>query len=103
MRVEVAANRGDDARPQCDVGARLLVHEQVEVALAIARLGIGQAVKSVRERAFDLGEQLESQNEKRRLPALGLCRYACYADDVTRTDFLGLRRKVLRRHELDPT
>ncbi len=51
LAVEVATDRRDDLRAQEEEVARLLVHEQVEVALAVARLRVGQAVERVRERA----------------------------------------------------
>ena len=48
LAVEVAADGRDHARADKEVLARLLVHQQVEVALAVARLGVGQSVKGVR-------------------------------------------------------
>ena len=50
--VEVAADRRDDPRTQEKELARVLVHEQVEVALAVARLLIREAVERVGQRAL---------------------------------------------------
>ena len=44
---------------QEEVGAGLLVHQQVEVAAAVALLDVGQAVEGVGQRRADRGEQLE--------------------------------------------
>jgi hypothetical protein len=57
LAVEVAAGGRDDLRAQEGVGARLLVHEEVEVALPVAGLDVGDAVEGVRERPLDLPEQ----------------------------------------------
>ena len=57
--IQVAPDRGDDAAAHEEVGARLLVHQQVEVALAVARLRVGEAVEGVGQRRADLPEQLE--------------------------------------------
>jgi len=45
--VEVAANRRDDPRAQEEQLTRVLVHEQVAVALSVARLLVGDAVERV--------------------------------------------------------
>jgi len=45
--VQVAANRADHAGAQLEVGARLFVGEQIEVALAVAGLDVGQPVERV--------------------------------------------------------
>ena len=87
--VEVAADRGDHARPQLEVGARLVVHQQVEVALPVARLGLGQPVEGVRQRPLDLGEQLELGDCERGLAALRPGRDPGRADDVAEIEVDG--------------
>ena len=57
--VENAADDGDDARAHERDLARLRVHEQVEVALAVALLDVGQAVERVGERRMNAREHLE--------------------------------------------
>ena len=59
VRVEVAADGGDDARAQEEVARATLVHQQVEVAAPIARLGVGEAVEGVRQRPLVLRQQDE--------------------------------------------
>ena len=68
--VEVAPDRRDHARAQLEVRAGLLVHQQVEVALPVARLDVGDAVEGVRERPTDLRQQHELGDRQRRLAAL---------------------------------
>ena len=48
---------GDDARARAEHLARGLVHDEVDVALAIARLGVGQAMPLVGQRPQRLGQQ----------------------------------------------
>ena len=98
--VEVAADRGDHARPQLEVGARLLVHQQVEVAPAVAGLGVGQAVEGVRQRPLDLGEQLELGDCERGLTALRPRGDAGRADDVAEVEVDG-PGPILRDEQLD--
>ena len=65
--VEVPADRRDDAAAQKEVRARLLVHQQVEVALSVPQLDVGEAVEGVRQRRAVLREQLEAGDLQRRL------------------------------------
>ena len=84
--VEVAPDRGDHPGAQLEVGARLLAHQQVEVALPVAGLRVGQPVEGVRKRPLDLGEQLELGDRERRLPALRLRGNPGDADDVAEVE-----------------
>ena len=54
---------------QHEVCARLLVDEQVEVALAIAQLDVGEAVERVGQRLGVAREHLDRLGEQRRLAA----------------------------------
>jgi hypothetical protein len=56
VRVQVAADRRDQACAKEEVAARVLVDEQVEVALAVAGLRVHESVERVRERPLRLGE-----------------------------------------------
>ena len=85
-RVEVAADRGDHARADLEVGSRLLVHEQVEVAAPVALLDVGQAVKGVGERRLDLGQQLQVVHRERGLSAPRPGRLADDPDDVAQVE-----------------
>ena len=82
VAVEVAADRSDHARAHLEVAARVLAHQQVEVALAVAGLGLGHPVVGVGQRPADLGEQLELGDGERRLAALRLGGNSGDADDV---------------------
>src|SRR5262245_23154995 len=84
--VEATADRCEHPSADQEVRARLLVHQQVEVALPIARLDVLEAVEGVRERALDLREQLELVYGQRRL-ATACARWATGdADDVAEVE-----------------
>ena len=80
--VEVPADRGDDRAAQDEVAAGVLVDEQVQVTLAVARLGVHEAVVRVRKRPGRLGQEHELVDCERRLSAPRLRRPADDADDV---------------------
>ena len=86
LGIEVAADRRNDLRAQDEEVARLLVHEQVEVALAVAGLRVGQAVERVRERAAIASEHRQLVDGERRLPAARLRRATGDADHVAEVD-----------------
>src|SRR6185312_13541252 len=56
-RGQEAADRGDDAAAVAQRRAAILAHYQIEIALAIARLEIGEAVIFLRQRQQRLGQQ----------------------------------------------
>src|SRR5207248_11014843 len=66
--------------------ARVLAHQQVEVALAVAGLDIGDAVERVGQRAADLGEELQFGHGQGRLPASRTAGPTRGADDVTQVE-----------------
>ena len=76
---------GSPPRRGCGGGSRRrLVHQQVEVALAVAQLDVREAVEGVRQRRAVLCEQLELGHLERRLARLG--RMARHADHVAEVD-----------------
>ncbi len=81
--------------------ARLLAHQQVDVALAVAELGVLETVERVGERAADLREQHELVDSERRLAALRLHRRARGAHDVAEVD-VDRAGPILLAEELDP-
>ena len=101
LAVEVGPDRRHDARAQHERLARLLVDEQVEVALAIAQLDVGEAVERVGERLGVAREHLERLGQQRRLTTAGAPGVPRDADDITEehVDLARLRR--LADH-LDP-
>ena len=84
--VEVAPDRRDDAAAGEEVGPRLLVHQQVEVALAVALLDVGEPVEGVRQRRAVLRQQLELDHLERGLAPARLGRVAAHPDDVAEVD-----------------
>ena len=90
-----------DARADERVLARLLVHQQVEVALAVALLDVGEPVERVGQRRADAREHLERVDLERRLAAPRLRRRAGDADDVAEVH-VDLARALDRAEQLDP-
>ena len=82
LGVEVAANCGDEPCPREKAGSRVGVHQQVEVALPVPDLWIGDAVKRVWQRPIDRAEQLEPVDQQRRLAAPRPRRPAGHADQI---------------------
>jgi hypothetical protein len=80
--VHVIADRGDDATAGEEGEAGFLVHDQVDVTLAILHFLIGQAVELVRQRAQRLGQQADFASLDAQLAGLGLHQRAGDADDV---------------------
>ena len=97
LAVEVGAHGGDDLRPRGRQLARLVVHQQVEVALPVARLAVGDAVEGVGQRLADLRQQLDLARDQRRLAAARAPRPAGGADDVAEREL-----ELLLDDQLDP-
>ena len=81
-RVEEAPDGRDHARARDEQLARVLVGDQIELAVAKAGLDIGQAVVLLRRRAQRLGEQLKRGHPQRQLAAPRAERRAIDADQV---------------------
>src|SRR5581483_6948814 len=86
VRVEEAPDRGDEARTDDEVASRVLVHQQVEVALPVTDFRIGDAVERVRQRPRVLAQQLEIVDGQRRLASPRLRRPAGDADHVAEVE-----------------
>jgi hypothetical protein len=67
--VEVATNLADRARTQREEAAAVFVGDQVELAPAVARLDVLEAVKLVRRRAKALGQEAPVVDRQRELTA----------------------------------
>ncbi len=80
--VHVVADRRQHLGAQLEDLARALVRHQVELALAVAGLGVGDAVEEVGRVAQRLGEQHALAHLDRELAALGHVEVALDADDV---------------------
>ncbi len=101
VRVEPAADCGDHARANHRLGARLLVHEQIEVALAVAELDVRDPVERVRERAPVLSEQDQLVDGDGRLAAAGFGGRADDSNDVAEVD-VDVTRARRVAEQLDP-
>ena len=84
--VEEAADRRDDARARDEQLARLLVGDQVELALAVAGLDVLEAVVLLRRRAQRLGQQRPVLDLERQLAAAGAEDGAVDADQVAEVE-----------------
>ena len=98
--VQVLPDRRDDPRPRREVGPRLLAHQQVEVALPVAELGILEAVEGVGQRAADLREQHELVDGERGLTPPRLHRLPRGSEDVAEVD-VHLARALGRAEQLN--
>ena len=96
--VEEAAHRGDHLGPRDEHGAALLAREQVDLALPVARLDVGQPVVLVGRRAHRLGEQREAVELERELAAAGAEDGAVGADQVAEVEVEELRHRRLAQH-----
>ncbi len=98
--VEIAPDRRDDLRAQEEQLSRLLVHQEVEVALAVARLRVGQTVERVRERPRVAREHRQLVDGERGLAAPRLRRTSAGSDDVAEVN-VDVARASRIAHELD--
>ena len=81
-RDEMAAQRGDDPAAPAQGLAALRVHDQIEVALAVAQLDIGETVKLLGQRAQGLGQDGEGGGVDRQLAARGAAHQPFDADQI---------------------
>ena len=82
----VGAHRGDDPRAVDEQPPRVLARDQVELAVAIARLDVGETVVLVGRRAQRLGEDLEALHAQRHLAVAAAHRRAVDADQVAEVE-----------------
>ena len=66
-RVQEPADRGDDPAADLEHAPRVGIDDEVEVALAIARLDVGQAVPLLGQRQQALGEEVQPRRPDRQL------------------------------------
>ncbi len=104
-RVEEAAQVLHDARARAEHLAALVADDQVDVALAVALLDIGQAVPLVRQRPQRLDQQPQLLDLDRELAGARLEQRAFGADDVADVPALelvvGLAERGLLQEQLD--
>ncbi len=101
VAVEGATHRSHHPCAQQEDPPRLLVHQQVEVALAIAELDVGEPVEGVGQRRPDPAQYLELVDHQRRLTPARLGRRADRGDDVAEVH-VDLSGSVRRAEQLDP-
>src|SRR3954454_13857890 len=89
------AHRADGRETNVEDAARVVVRDEVDVALAIPRIGIGQTVPLLRERPDRLGEQLERGDVHRELTELRLHDLALDPDPVAAFDLVREPREVV--------
>src|SRR5690606_9669367 len=105
--LQKTADMRDDARARHEALARLLVDDEVEVALTVNLLGITEAVPLFGQRAQGLGDEGERLDAHGDLAGLGLEERAGDADEVAEVELLFenevafLAEHVLAEVELD--
>jgi hypothetical protein len=100
VRVEPAAHRGDHARAQDEQLARLLVGDQVELAAAVARLGVLEPVELLGRREQRLREQRPAVGAQRQLAAAARERGAVDADQVAEVERHDALERLVAEHVL---
>ena len=99
--VEGAADRRHHARAEDRVGARLPVHQQVEVPAPVALLDLRHAVEGVGQRRPDGRQELQLVDDQARLTAPAPGRAADRTDDVAEVQVRVARRARRGREQLD--
>ncbi len=93
-RLEGIAQVADDCAARAEHGAARLVHHQIDVALAVARLGVGKPVPLVGQRPEGLDQQLQAGHAHSELTGAGAKQRAHGAHNVA--DIVPLERLVGR-------
>src|SRR5665213_2300010 len=101
-----AAHDRDDLRAAAQRGTRFLVDDQIEIALAVTRLDVGQAVELLRQRQERLGQHREVARIDGELAARRAPDNALDPDDVAEIEQLEEaqalgRQDVLVAEDLD--
>ncbi len=96
-RVHVVADRRGQLRPLLEDLPRVGVRHQVEFALAVAQLRVGDAVEEVRRVEQRLGQQRALAHPDRQLPALGHVDDALDPDQVADVEVFDPLERLLRR------
>ena len=94
LLLHVAANGGNYLEALLEHGLDLGVHDQIDIALAIARLLVGKTVELFRQRAQRLREQLERIHRHRKLAALRAHHGAVRANPVAHVKILHARVRL---------
>ncbi len=82
------ADQADDLHPFAEGVAHLGVDDQIQVALAVAGLHVGEAVELLGQGPQRLGDHLQAGGLHAQLAGLGLEQAALDADDVAHVPFL---------------
>ena len=86
LLLHVAADGCHDLETLLERALDLGVHDKVDIALAITRLLVGQAVELLRQRAQRLGQKLVARDGDGKLAALRAHHGAVHADPVTHVE-----------------
>ena len=96
--LHVAANERDDLAALAEDVAHLGVHDEVNVALAVANLAVGEAVELLGQRAQGLGEHRELGRRHGELAAARAQDGAGGAEDVAQVELAEKRPRLLAEH-----
>ena len=88
------ADLADDAAAQMEHAARVLVHDQVDMALAVLALLVGEAMELLRQGPQRLGQQAQFGHVQRELAGPGLEQGSARPDDVAQVPALERRMRV---------
>lgn len=103
--IEHVAQIANEARAFTEDRAALLVHDEIDVALTITRLGVGEPVPLVGQRAQRLHQQPQRVDAHRQLTGLGVEQRALGAHDIADVPSLeslvALAERLTLQKELD--
>ena len=88
VRFHEAAEGGENLRALAEGLANIVVGNQVDIALTIAGLLVGEAVELLGQRANGLGEQRRALGGNGELAALGANNHAGHAQDIAKVESL---------------
>ena len=86
--LHVATERGDDGGALAEGLAHTLVHDEVDITLAIPGFLVGETVELLGQRTHGLGEQLRRARGDGELAALGAGHLAGRLDDIAEVELL---------------
>ena len=92
--LEKPAQRGDDAKANVEHAPGFVVGDEVDVALPVARVDIGEAVPLVGQLARGAGQHLERLHPDRELTLLGLHHRAARTHPVAAADVITEPREL---------
>ena len=97
LLLHVAANGGNHLEALLERGLHLGIHDQIDIALAIARLLVGKPVELLGKRAQRLRQKLERLDGDGKLAAARAHHGSVHADPVAHVEVFQLGERILAK------